>query len=655
MEKKTALLFEDDFSSYPAGELLDTAYFRNLRRESFSGRETPVAVARDRRLGPWEQTTLHYMWQSSRIPSWRECALPWRLVDREGTRWLEQPEEFFNVVFKAGDPGWRDYVMECNVAVCGGPAGPVVRHLTSRQNYWVCFEAGKPLKLVRRDQDEHVVLARGEGLVEADRVYLFRVSCTGSRITVLTEAGEISAEDNFYGAGCIALRTEGPCRFSNVKVTASKEEVSLLHTRKKSGEARISAKKRSYPAARLIHSVAIPETASTVHIQDVNDDGIPEIIVSELCVPELDFIRLARMSVLDWEGKPLWSIGESMEGKYAPHGAFAFNAADIDGDGRTEILVTRDFNIVVIDGATGRIKNTTPTPMSFLGQEDNYERMVGDSFLVCNLRGLDSARDFILKDRYRNMWAYTSDLKMLWHRHLNTGHYPRAFDVNGDGKDEVMAGYSLLSADGSTMWVVRGCDPLYNRFPGSEHADSILVGKLGGMEDSPVEIAMAASDEGFILLDAEGNIKAQRRVGHAQNLSAGKFRPGLPGRQFAVRNAWGNYDIISLFDSGGRLLLTREIPGSGIAPVSWTGDGRTMLLFNEGLADGNFDVMVDIPLRSGRVTPASWDVNKDGVDEIFVRKENVLEVYGPDTIPANPEPAEPLGMANWNAYGGFMR
>jgi hypothetical protein len=347
-------------------------------------------------------------------------------------------------------------------------------------------------------------------------------------------------------------------------------------------------------------------------------------------------------------------MGEPEDSKYAVHGAFAFNVADVDGDGRTEILMTRDFEILIIDGATGEVKSSAPTPHTFLGKEDHYEQMVGDSFLVCNLRGLESDQDFILKDRYHNMWAYTSDLKLLWHRHLNTGHYPRAYDINGDGKDEVMAGYSMLAPDGSSIWTVKGGDPLYNRFPGPEHMDSVLIAPFGGAENSPLEIAMAASDLGFLLMDTEGNIKAQHYVGHAQSLSAGRFRPDLPGRQFVVRTAWGNQGIINLFDRDGQLILTRELSDSHVFPVNWTGDGRTLLRFARGLADGNFQYVVDLPPR-GSVTPCSWDVNNDGVDEVFVRKGGTLEIYGPETVPTEPEPLWPRTLTNWNEYGGFMR
>ena len=107
-------LLADDFSKYPVAELLDSKTFGS-------------------RLGPWQLTSLHYSWRSRRYEGWRTATLPWRIVQRDDRRWLDQPEKFFNVVFKAGNPLWRDYVMELDLAVNDGPAGPLVRYKTGRQ------------------------------------------------------------------------------------------------------------------------------------------------------------------------------------------------------------------------------------------------------------------------------------------------------------------------------------------------------------------------------------------------------------------------------------------------------------------------------------------------------------------------------------------
>ena len=127
-EEERVELFADDFSSYPLTEKMDAEYFAGLTGEKAK------PGARLEVLGPWRQTSLHYSWKSARIQGYLDASLPWRLTERDGRRWLEQPEDFFNVVFMAGDAAWEDYVLQVDLAVCDGPAGPIVRYQTSRRN-----------------------------------------------------------------------------------------------------------------------------------------------------------------------------------------------------------------------------------------------------------------------------------------------------------------------------------------------------------------------------------------------------------------------------------------------------------------------------------------------------------------------------------------
>jgi len=646
-------IFADDFSAYPLCERMDEPSMLAVR--GMDGKVGDLDEMRHQRFGHWEQTTLHYAWQSPRIRTFRDCALPWRIVERDGRRWLEQPERFFNAMLKAGDAEWQDYTLSLDLVVCDGPAGPCVRYQTSRQNYWIAFEADQPARLYRRDQDEHVLLGQSSALrIEARRSYHCTVTCEGAHLAVAVDGiAALAVEDHAYARGPVAIRTEGPSRFGNIKVTASAAAEASTAERQARRRARIVHKRERAPAARCIHSIPMPAETSWVHVQDVNDDGRPEFLMAELAVPQLDYIRLARLHVLDWNGKLLWSFGQSIPSQYDMHGDFAFNAGDVDGDGRTEILVTRDFELLILDGATGRIKKQRPTPHTYRGQEDHYERTVGDSIHICNLRGLSAAQDILLKDRYCNLWAFTHDLQPLWHRHLNTGHYPRARDVDGDGRDEIMGGYSFLNARGETRWTVPGGDPLCNRYPGPGHMDAVLLERFGPGADAPLQIAMAASDLGFLLLDADGRLRAQHRIGHAQNLGCARFCPDLPGRQFAVRCAWGNTGILGLFDCEGRPLRIRELANSGVVPVNWLGDGSALLRFSDGLADNAFDILVDLPASTPGGTWVVFDCNGDGVDEVFVRQNDRLLVFGPESVPANPEPAPPRPLTNWNIYGGF--
>jgi hypothetical protein len=280
---------------------------------------------------------------------------------------------------------------------------------------------------------------------------------------------------------------------------------------------------------------------------------------------------------------------------------------------------------------------------------------IGNGY-VCNLRGLPSPRDLVLKDEYANLWAYTDELKLLWHRHLNAGHCIVARDINGDGKDEVMGGYSMLRHDGVTMWTVPGGDPDYNRYPGPEHADGVLIERLGPGPDAPLRVAVAASDLGFVLLDVEGRVLAHHSIGHAQWIHAARFRPDLPGRQIAIGTLWGNSSIFNLFDCDGNLLMIREPSPGKVMPVYWLGGDNPLVVLGGGKAglwNRHFDRIRELP-GILQVPPYACDVNQDGLDELLVLDGDKMQVYAPEGVKASV--ASPrASLTNWRFSSYFYR
>ena len=162
---------------------------------------------------------------------------------------------------------------------------------------------------------------------------------------------------------------------------------------------------------------------------------------------------------------------------------------------------------------------------------------------------------------------FSNDLKLLWQGEGQTGHYPYAFDVDGDGKDEFVLGYTLWNHDGRQIVVER------RRTEGSRrrHCD----GEFLRRPESPPMVYACGSDEGFILFDREGKIIKHVRIGHAQSPSIARYRTDVPGLQLLTVNYWRNPGILSIFDHGGNLLKQGEPihTGSPLLPVNWRGDG----------------------------------------------------------------------------------
>jgi hypothetical protein len=171
-----------------------------------------------------------------------------------------------------------------------------------------------------------------------------------------------------------------------------------------------------------------------------------------------------------------------------------------------------------------------------------------------------------------------------------------------------------------------------------DHADAVAAGRWTGDGSGPATIAITGSDEGFMLVDAAGKILKHVRLGHAQALSVGKFRPDLPGQQFAVGNFWGNPGIVTIFDSQGNMLTSLEPNhyGNPLLPVNWTGDGREFLFLNGdpkegGLLDGWGRRVVMFP-DDGHPVLAGMVLNLTGDerDEIVLWDQDRMWIYTQD-------------------------
>jgi rhamnogalacturonan endolyase len=107
------------------------------------------------------------------------------------------------------------------------------------------------------------------------------------------------------------------------------------------------------------------------------------------------------------------------------------------------------------------------------------------------LRGTGRDADIIIKDRYLSLWAYDDQLNLLWKAQCNTGHYPFAYDVDEDGKDELMMGYTLFDDDGTKLWT------LEDRV--KDHADGVAI--VPFTPGKSPRLLSASSDEGMVFTD----------------------------------------------------------------------------------------------------------------------------------------------------------
>lgn len=177
---------------------------------------------------------------------------------------------------------------------------------------------------------------------------------------------------------------------------------------------------------------------------DLDGDGRAELVVARN-----DNQRITAALAVRLDGSVLWRWGEPDAGSPILTYDVSLQLYDMDGDGRAEVyLSTRDF-LLVLDGRTGKELRRLPLPKGLA---------VSDCIAFANLRGRSRAQDILVKTRYDRIWAYTDDWKPLWEWRPRDGaktcHFPTLLDIDDDGRDEVMAGYTMLDHDGRELWTL---------------------------------------------------------------------------------------------------------------------------------------------------------------------------------------------------------
>ena len=86
--------------------------------------------------------------------------------------------------------------------------------------------------------------------------------------------------------------------------------------------------------------------------------------------------------------------------------------------------------------------------------------------------------------------------------------------MDGDGKDEVALGYSLLDHDGRILW------SLDEKL--KDHADGVALVRMRQEAQEPLFVC-TASDEGVFFADLKGDILKHHYLGHCQNPAIADF------------------------------------------------------------------------------------------------------------------------------------
>lgn len=622
---KPEILLNEDFSTLPHGSLGTDV-----------GAHTEYHyIAEARPQTRWAVSTFRY----NLPPSWeiRKNGKEQMLVQN-----AENPNKHWHPMVVTGSEFWNNYVVEVefkpeNLIRRNGLA---FRYQNDRQYYFIGIE-NDSVKIIKVNNGkafqvpDETILASIPFSGNKEEKIIMQVEVNADEITCkVNKSIQLQAKDSIFRKGRIALVSDSPTEFYSVLVTTNSDD----YEKYKEDENRFVSVQDSLiadnPKMKVLRKIKLDDfgTGRNVRFGDLNGDGEIDILLGQIVNhgPKDRNSELSCLTAIDLNGKVLWQKGMPDPWKTKLTSDVAFQIHDIDNDGKNEVIYCMNQEMIIADGATGKIIRKVPTPLTPGGKplptgHNIFPHILGDCLYFCDLEGQGFDGDIIIKDRYNYIWAYNSQLKQLWSNECRTGHYPYAFDTDGDGKDEIVTGYSLFDDDGTKLWSMD--EEL------EDHADGVAIVRLKANE-SPVFVC-AASDEGMFFADLKGNILKHHYIGHVQNPAVANFRDDLPGLETVSVNFWGNQGIIHLYDSSGNIYHTFEPTqyGSMCLPLNWTGKTEEFYVLNAnategGAWDGYGRKVLEFP-DDGHpdMSYAVLDITGDCRDEIVVWNPDELWIY----------------------------
>jgi hypothetical protein len=220
------VLFEDDFSRYPAGRLMEP-------RGPIGGHgggavhEYHHIAHRGFPLAPWVNAVCHLD--------------PWIAGEEEGRPYLEQHTVAADQdlpTFLTGDAAWSDYIVEADVRPLAveGRAGLVFRYRTIKHHYFLVLQDGRRLVLgLRRPFDVAYrrpdVREVGTAPFSYDvrRAYRLRIEGRGGRLRGYVDGRLlIDVADGELSKGRAGLYADTPARFQKFRATACERDARAM-------------------------------------------------------------------------------------------------------------------------------------------------------------------------------------------------------------------------------------------------------------------------------------------------------------------------------------------------------------------------------------------------------------------------------------------
>ncbi len=625
------ILFEDEFDRLPAGYISEDVSCSQYHFRAGTGQQG--------------------MWMVSASGRSSEYNTAWEIMAGEEGNHLRQ--NFYGVdedlnplkrhvhpLIVAGDSIWHDYKIEFSFRpdAVMDKCGIVFRYQDSRNYYYYGMEGNRlVLKMIAQATAPHrpfeKVLASTFFNWQPGSVYKGEVSIKQNRIyTLLNDSLSLVAEDGSYTRGKVGFLSDIPADFLNMKVTTLKREHRKMsrYQEKLSGARAILINENATPVIWKKVDLGNYGAGRNIRFGDLNSDGKMELLTGQ--VGKTDGAGggndIGCLTAMNFDGEVLWQRGTPRPSEKHCEEEAAFQIHDLDGDGNKEVVYMVQGIIHVLDGSKGRLirrKALSKVPIA----AGEYARINGNRIFFCDIQGKGRDSDLLVLAGSGHVWAYDEHLNLLW-TYLSepAKSYPSAMDVDGDGRDEILIGYSFIDDDGSEIW---------NRSSDSgDEATAVALATLNQQpSDAAPRILFGAGDWGTMVYNTDGKLLLHHPVGHVQSLTIANLRSDLPGLEMVSSNFWGSQGIIYLYDANGQIYSSFEpgSHGSMCLPVNWRGDGVEYFLLNTSAGDGGLFngrglLSVSFPDDDHpELCNAVLDVYGDARDEIITWNQHALWVY----------------------------
>ena len=636
------VVFEDDFSSYPLGPL----------SEKYTAVQEYHWTVKNPAWGPWIESVYWGHWTV-------QDGLAWHIRNSNGRKVLFQQQEILaedrNATVVTGDLFWKDYAFEVELTPLSheNPVGMIYRVENGRNYFMLSLEEDHKWVWSRRIHDAWVKLKIRNVPYRIGEPHTLRIEVNDRNHTFYVDGKQIdiTRRDHHHGSGMVGLIANSPVEYRRVRVIMSKQAYQDYLTRKAKRERLERELSKNYPLPRLWKKVDLKKLAVNgrqMRWGDLDGDGRLEFVLAQRHFGSTGLLRryISGLTAMNLHGEILWQWGENDTIPELFATDLPYQVCDLDNDGKSEVIFSHDFKIEVLNGTTGKTIKSIPTPKhgpkhpdSFY-PEDEWERIPAGALYFCDLTGAGTVGDFLIKDDYNNIWAYSRRLEQLWTACLNAGHYPYARDIDSDGRDEVLQGYTLFDHDGSVIFDLGMQD----------HSDASFMGELGDPCYPGMHAYFCAGEEGVIVSDMSGRVRYKEIPGHAQRMAIGDFCPEVPGCEFAQVTYWGEHNIVTVHAADGRKLgeYQPHFIGSTLAATDWKGNGTALLLLS---GDEKLGGMIDgWGRRVVRFTDPGHpvlccdviDLTGDSRDEVLLWDRDRLWIYTQGDNPPPPEKIVPM-------------